>query len=196
MLKNRLVFILCICILTPSFLQAEEPDPVVQTIEKAMEEYKKQDFTNAASSLDYASQLIRQKKGEALGKLLPAPLEGWTAEEGKSQVTAASIFGGGLTAEQTYLKEDASVKISIITDSPLLQSMIMLFSNPMFASSVGQFELINGYKGIVKYQDGSGDVNIVINNRFLVTLNGQNVTREELMSYANAIDLKAIGSLP
>ena len=196
MLPFRLIFILCLCIMTPSFLLAEEPDPVIQTIEKAMEEYKKQDFTNAATSLDYASQLIRQKKGEALGKLLPDPLDGWTAEEGTSQVTAASIFGGGLTAERTYQKEDASVKISIITDSPLLQSMIMMFSNPMFASSVGQFELINGYKGIVKHQDGSGDINIVVNNRFLVTLKGESVTREELMDYAKAVDLQAIGSLP
>ncbi len=196
MLKTRLIFILCVGILIPSFLQAEEPDPIIQTIEKAMEEYKKQDFTNAASSLDYASQLIRQKKGEALGKLLPAPLDGWTAEESKSQVTAASLFGGGLTAERTYRKEGASVKISIITDSPLLQSMIMMFSNPMFASSVGQFELINGYKGIVKHQEGSGDVNIVINNRFLVTLSGRKVTREELMAYAKTIDLKAIADLP
>ncbi|MEN8200652.1 MAG: hypothetical protein ABFR63_11335 [Thermodesulfobacteriota bacterium] len=196
MCKKRVLLLLSILLLTPSFLGAEEIDPVSQTIEKAMEEYRRQDFTNAANSLDYASQLIRQKKGEALGKLLPAPLTGWSAGESSSQVTMASLFGGGLTAERRYTREDATVKISIITDSPLLQSMTMIFSNPLFASSAGQFELINGHKGIVNYQNGGGDINIVVNNRFLVTLNGRNVTREELMAYAQAVDLKGIAALP
>ena len=196
MAKNSIIFFLCLFIFTPSFLQAGEPDPVILTIEKAIEEYKNQDFTNAANNLDYASQLIRQKKGEALGKLLPEPMDGWTAGEVKSQVTAASLFGGGLTAERRYMKENASVKIAIITDSPLLQSMIMMFSNPMFASSMGQFELINGHKGIVNYQNNKGDINIVVNNRFLVTVNGSSVSREELLDYAKAIDLKAIATLP
>ncbi|MEN8200787.1 MAG: hypothetical protein ABFR63_12025, partial [Thermodesulfobacteriota bacterium] len=196
MYTNSLRLLLCILLFTPSFLMAGEADSVVQTIEKALEEYKQQDFTNAANSLDYASRLIRQKKGEALGKLLPEPLAGWTAGESSSLVTMASLFGGGLTAERTYVKENASVKISIVTDSPLLQSMIMMFSNPIFASSTGQFELINGHKGIVNYRNGGGDINIVVNNRFIVTLNGRDVTREELMNYARAIDLNAIAALP
>ncbi|MBU1138459.1 MAG: hypothetical protein KKD01_11255 [Proteobacteria bacterium] len=196
MLKNSVRLLLCIFILTPSFLMADEPDPVIQIIEKALDEYKNQDFTNAATSLDYASQLIRQKKGEALSKLLPEPMEGWTANEGKSQVTAASLFGGGLTAERTYRRENSTVTISIVTDSPLLQSMIMMFSNPIFASAAGQFELINGYKGIVSYEGNGGKINIVLNNRFVVTLDGQLVTREELMDYARKIDLKSIANLP
>ena len=196
MSQKKILLLLAFFLTIPSFLQAAEPDPVIQTIEKAIEEYKNQDFTNAASSLDYASQLIRQKKGQALTKLLPAPLNGWTAKDGTSQVTAASLFGGGLTAERTYKKDNSSVKISIVTDSPLLQSMIMMFSNPMFASSMGQFELINGHKGIVNFQNDQGDINIVVNNRFLVTLKGSQLSREELMNYAKAIDLKAISSLP
>ncbi len=74
--------------------------------------------------------------------------------------------------------------------------MIMMFSNPMFASAAGTFELINGYKGIVSYQENSGNINIIVNNRFLVTLDGRNVSREGLMNYAKAIDLKGIATLP
>lgn len=195
--QRHFITLLFICILLPpSLLHAKEPDPVIQTIEKAMEEYKNKDFSNAASSLDYASQLIRQKKGEALAELLPAPLSGWTADDGESQVTAASLFGGGLSAEKKYSKEESVVNITIVTDSPLMQSMVMMFSNPIFAASAGKFELINGYKGIVNYQNQGGDINIVVNNRFLVTLKGRNVSRDDLMAYANSIDLKAIASLP
>jgi hypothetical protein len=194
--KKYFIILLCTFMLAPTFIHAKEADPVIQTIEKALEEYKKDDFSNAASSLDYASQLIRQKKGEALGKLLPSPLDGWTADEGKAKVTAASLFGGGLTAEKNYMKDDSVVNISIVTDSPLIQPMIMMFSNPIFAGSAGQFELINGYKGIVNYQNNGGDINIVVNNRFMITLKGRNVSREDLTNYAKSIDLKAIASLP
>ncbi len=198
MYKNtqHLLILFCILFILPVTVQAVEKDPVIQTIEKALSEYKNNDFSNAASSLDYASQLIRQKKGEALAKLLPAPLEGWSANEGSAQVTAASLFGGGLTAQKKYTKDASVVDIAIITDSPLLQSMIMMFSNPIFAASAGQFELINGYKGIVNFQNNGGDVNIVVNNRFLVTLKGRQLTRDDLINYAKTIDLEAISKLP
>lgn len=198
MYKNtkRTLILFCILFVFPITGQAVEKDPVIQTIEKALSQYKGNDFSNAASSLDYASQLIRQKKGKALAKLLPAPLDGWTANEGSAQVTAASLFGGGLTAQKKYTRDSSVVKISIVTDSPLLQSMIMMFSNPIFAASAGQFELINGYKGIVNYQNNGGDINIVVNNRFLVTLKGRQLTRDDLINYAKAIDLEAISKLP
>lgn len=194
--KTTTAIILCLCLLTPSFIIAEEQDPVLQTIEKALQEYKDNNYSNAATNLDYASQLIRQKKGEALATFLPEALEGWIASEGTSQVTAASLFGGGLTAERAYTKDAAKVNIAILTDSPLLQPMIMMFSNPIFAASAGQFELINGYKGIIKYQNDSGDVNIVVNNRFLITVKGLRVTRDELMTYAKNINLQGIANLP
>ena len=101
--KYQIIFF-CIFMFIPTLVQGEEKVPVVQTIEKALDEYKSNDFSNAASSLDYASQLIRQKKGEALSKLLPEPLTGWTADASSSRVTTASLFGGGLTAERTYTK--------------------------------------------------------------------------------------------
>jgi len=183
-------------VFVPLSVHSEEQDPVIQTIEKALDEYKNQNYSNAATNLDYASQLIRQKKGEALSAFLPEPLEGWTASESKSQVTAVSLFGGGLTAEQGYSKDDSEITIAIITDSPLLQPMIMMFSNPIFAASAGKFELINGYKGIIKHQNKNGDVNIVVNNRFLVTVKGRNVSEEELINYAKNINLEGIAELP
>ena len=194
--KTCTTLLLCFCFFIPTALFAEEQDPVIQTIEKAIAEYKKQNYSNAATNLDYASQLIRQKKGEALSAFLPEALDGWTASESKSQVTAASLFGGGLTAERDYTKDDANVHVAIVTDSPLLQPMIMMFSNPIFAASAGRFELINGYKGIIKHQNNSGDVNIVVNNRFLVTVKGRNVDEDTLVNYAKHIDLKGVAELP
>ncbi len=196
MTRKTQILLFCLFICVPSLVQSAEKDPVIQTIEKALDEYKNKDFSNAASSLDYASQLIRQKKGDALSKMLPEALPGWKADDGKSTVTAVSLFGGGLTADRTYTKDSSVIKISVVTDSPMIQSMMMMFSNPIFASSAGKFELINGYKGIVNYQNSGGDISIIINNRFLVTLKGKNVTRDDFLSYAKAIDLKGLAVLP
>ncbi len=196
MLKFHLGLLICFCIVILSHPVLAEDDPVIQIIEKALAEYKKQDFTNAATNLDYASQLIRQKKGEALGDLLPEPLSGWTANESSAEVTTAALFGGGLSAERVYSKKNAQVTISILTDSPLMQSMIMMFSNPIFAAASGQFELINGHKGIVSHKNNSGNIDIIINNRFLITLQGRAVSRDDLLSYARAINLEAVAALP
>ena len=189
------ICLFCSFLTLPGISLAEQ-DPVIKTIEEALAEYKKQNYSGAVTSLEYASQLVRQKKGEALAAFLPQPMEGWTADEGESQVSTASLLGGGLTAERNYSKAESTITIAIVTDSPLLQPMIMMFSNPIFASSAGRFELIKGYKGIVKYQNNGGDINIVINNRFLATIKGKQVTEKELLDYANSIDLKGIAALP
>lgn len=193
--KIFILLLLLDFILGPGTCRAEPMDPVTQTIEKALSSYHNNDFRSASSDLNYAIQLIRQKKGEALTLLLPPPLGGWTTARGSSRVTAASLFGGGLTAKKTYIKDDSVVEISIGTDSPLMQSMILMFSNPLFALAAGEFELINGYKGIVNYQFDNGDITIVVNNRFLVNLTGRRVSRSDLLDFARSISLQEISKI-
>jgi len=174
-------------------------DDVIDSINEGMEFYNEGDYAEATSSLNYAVQLIQQKKGEALAKLLPEPLDGWTAGEAQSQAAGAAMFGGGVTAEREYTKDNALVTISIMSDSPMLQSVMMLFSNPMFATADGgKMERIGRQKAIVKYTpaDKAGDLQMVVNNRFLVTVEGNDISRGELLGYAKAIDLKKMAALP
>ena len=69
-------------------------DDITDSIEEAIEYYKEGDFVEAANSLDYASQLIRQKRGGNLEVFLPEPLAGWSAEDIKSKAAGAGYFGG------------------------------------------------------------------------------------------------------
>jgi hypothetical protein len=174
-------------------------DDVINSINEGMDFYKNGEFAEATSSLNYAVQLIQQKKGEALGGLLPEPLDGWTASEAQSQAAGAAMFGGGVNAEREYSKGNSRISISIMSDSPLLQSVMMMFSNPMFATADGgKMERINRQKAIVKYSpaDKSGELQMVVNNRFLVTVEGSDISREELLEYATAIDVKKMADLP
>ena len=188
-----IVFLLSISL--PAMSRAAE-DPVMKTIDEAVQHYKDGQFSSAVTSLDYASQMIRQKKGEALEKLLPEPLEGWSAEHADSKAMGAAMFGGATTAERRYIKNDSSVTIKFSTDSPMMQSMLMMFSNPIFAASAGKIELINGQKAIVDFKESSGNINIVIGNNILITIEGNSIKRDDLLAYAGKIDMARLTKLP
>lgn len=171
-------------------------DEVEDSVKEAMEYYKDGDFSSAAGSLEYAAQLIRQKKGGQLEAFLPQPLPGWTAEEASSQALGAAMLGGGVTAERTFNKGESRITVQIITDSPMMQGMMMLFTNPMFAASDGgKLEKIKGQKAIVKHSAGDGDVKIMVANRFLVSIEGSAITKDDLKAYAKAVDYKKLAAL-
>lgn len=182
-------------------------DDVLDSIKEAVDFYKEGSYSEAVSSLNYASQLISQKKAGVLEGLLPAPLDGWIRENTESQAVSSSMFGGGIGANANYAKKTGQddeydfprVQIKIAADSPVLQGMMAMMSNPMFmGSDGGKLERIKGQQAVVKYdaQNLSGDINITVSQRFLVTLEGNNVTKEDLMAYANSIDYKKLATLP
>ncbi len=174
-------------------------DEIVRSIEDALRQYKSGEYSAAVGSLDYAAQLIRQKKGGKLQSLLPKALPGWRVSDSNAQAVGAAMFGGGVSAERQYQKGSSIVTVTIVTDSPMLQSMMMMFSNPMFATSDGgRLETIGGQRAIVKYgsSDREGEITIVVANRFLVTVSGEGVSKKDLIDYAKGIDYKKLAALP
>lgn len=174
-------------------------DDVIDSINEGLKYYKNGSYSQAAESLNYASQLIQQKKGESLKSLLPELLKGWDAQEADSQAMGTAMMGGGLSASRSYTKGDSSVEVRIMTDSPMLQAMMMMFSNPMMAASDGgKMEKISGQKAIVKYQQSerSGEINIMAANRFLVTVEGYDISVQDLKAYAGALDYNKLAALP
>jgi len=170
-------------------------DEITDSIDEAIEYYKEGDFVEAANSLDYASQLIRQKRSGNLEAFLPEPLAGWSAEDVKSKAVGAGYLGGMISANKKYRKDQSSVTIEIITDSPALQSMVMMFSNPAYASADGgKLTKIKRQKAIIKYTPSrkNGEINIVVAKQYLVTIKGQKVEESDLVDYASAIDYKKL----
>ena len=173
-------------------------DDVTDAINEALQNYNDGKFSDAMTSLNYASQLIGQKKGGDLQSFLPQPLGGWEAEEATSQSMGAAMLGGGVSAERQYNKGSSSVRIQIVTDSPMIQSMMMMFGNPMLAGADGgKMEKISGEKAIVKYNaaEKTGTITLVIANRYLVTLDGNDAALEDLKAYAGKIDYKKLAAM-
>jgi len=176
-------------------IAAEDQDDVLTTVNEAVKQYKAGDLAGAASNLDYASQLVRQKKSERMKDLLPEPLAGWEGKPANAQTLGTAVFGGGVTVSREYKKGDAKVFIEIVSDSPVLQSVMMMLNNPMFAgASGGNLKTIKGQRAIIKYDNGkrSGDVNIVVAGRFMVTLKGTRVDQQTLIDYAEAVDFVSL----
>lgn len=174
-------------------------DDVVNTLNEAIKSYESGEYGVAADDLNYALQLIQQKKGKRLEAYLPEALPGWSAKKAESQAAGAGMFGGGITASREYKKDSSNIKVELITDSPLLQSMMGIFSNPMFATADGgKLQRINREKAIVKFNEERqrGDISIVVDKRFLVKVEGQKVSLDDLESYAKAIDFKKLEKLP
>ncbi|PIE69245.1 MAG: hypothetical protein CSA21_03045 [Deltaproteobacteria bacterium] len=172
-----------------------EDDDVLTTVEEAVKQYTAGDFAAAASNLDYASQLVRQKRSEITKRLLPKALPGWQAGEPESQTVASGVLGGGVTVSREYTKGPATITIEIVSDSPVLQSVLMMINNPLFAGAGGgKLERVNTQRAVVKYDgdDKSGELFIVVNNQFLVTVSGKAVERRDLLDYAGALDYFAL----
>ena len=199
MLRMSKIFRMCFIALFISSLfftsGAVFADEITDSIEEAMEYYKESNYVEASNSLDYASQLIRQKRSGNLEALLPEPLTGWSAEDVKSQAAGPGYLGGMISAKRKYKKDKSSVTIEIITDSPALLSMVMLFSNPAYASADGgKLTKIKRQKAIIKYHPSNknGEINIVVAKQYLVSVKGRNIDKNDLVDYASAIDYKKL----
>jgi len=168
-------------------------DDITDTMEDAMSAYKEGNYVQAQEDLTYAMELLKQKKGETIQGFLPDALDGWKAEEAKSESAGSGMLGGGSTTSRTYTKDKSKIVISVVADSPLLQGLGSLLGNPMFNSG-GKLKRINREKATIKYntKQKSGDITIMLDKRFLITVEGSKVTEDELVEYAKAIDFKKI----
>ncbi len=168
-------------------------DDISDTMEDALASYKKGDISGAKEDLTYVLELLKQKKGDDMKAYLPDALDGWKAEDAKSETAGSGMLGGGTTLSRTYTKDKSRIVIEIVTDSPLLSGLGSMFANPMFSSG-GKLKRINREKAMIKYDKKreAGDISLMIDKRFMVTVKGSKVTEDELIEYTRAIDFKAL----
>ncbi|WP_339133042.1 MAG: hypothetical protein WGN25_11735 [Candidatus Electrothrix sp. GW3-4] len=193
-----LSFFLTCFLSQPVFSQEsqEEADDVLTTVQEAVKQYKLGEFAGAISNLDYATQLIRQKRSERMKALLPEPLSGWQAKPATAQALGTAVFGGGVTVSRDYYTDKgATLSIEIVSDSPVLQSIMTMLNNPMFAGAAGGIiKTISRQRAMIKYddKDRKGEIDIVVASRFMVTIKGHGVEQEMMLKFAESIDFNAL----
>jgi len=184
------------CFFSQPVVAQEENDDALTTINEALKQYKLGEFAGAISNLDYATQLIRQKRSERMKSLLPEPLSGWQAKPATAQALGTAVFGGGVTVSRDYYTDQgASLSIEMVSDSPVLQSIMTMLNNPMFAGAAGGIiKTVKRQRAMIKYdeKDRKGEIDIVVASRFMVTVKGHGVERETLLKFAESIDFDGL----
>ncbi len=200
-IASFVILLLALPAALPAAEEKKEKDDVLDAVQEAIELYKDEQYTEAAEMFGYAAQKTRQKKGELLLVGMPEALDGWEAEKAKVQSAGAAFLGGGIIVTQKYKKDRSNIEITIAADSPMIQSTLMMLTNPMFAQGgdgQGQLERIKGHKAVVKYQDKRerGEANVVVKKRYMVTVKGRQVDRDTIIDYAKGVKYKELLKIP
>ena len=170
-------------------------DDVLDSINEAIEYYKEKDYLEARSSLEYAVQLLGQLRSEGLQAFLPKPLSGWEAGDANIQNVSPTMFGGMTGASRSYRKGESLIKVEILGDSQMMQSMMSIMANPMYGSADGgKLKKIKRQKAVIKYypSKSKGEVVITVAKKYVVKLDGRKVKEQDLIDYASVIDYKGL----
>jgi len=183
--------ILCCGLLIACVAPACAADDIVEAMEAARKAYQAGDMTAAKQSLDLASQLVGQKNAESFVALLPGPLPGWKAEQAQANAVGQVGFGAS-TASRSYTNDKGdSVEVQITGDSALVAQFGALVNNPAIAGAMGKIIKVGSQRAI---QTREGDINIVVANKFMVSVSGSADAPTKL-SYAQAVSLDKLAKM-
>lgn len=164
---------------------AAAADDVLDAIEQARQAYRSGDLASAKQSLDVASQLIGQKNADNFAALLPNPLPGWRAERAQTTAISAAVFGASVASRSYSNDKGETIEVQITGDSALVMQFATFFTNPQIAGAIGKLIRVGGQRAI---QTADGDINMVIANKFLVTVQGTGSASDKI-AYAQAVDV-------
>ena len=175
-------------------------DQISDQIESARKLYRDGRYSRAVSELKAAAAEIQLLQADKLKKALPKPLSGWSADEPTSVRAGMQFLGGGIAiVRQYHLKEsEGEIEIGVVTESPLLQSVMMFLSNPLFIAEDRSKETINlgNYSGIVEFSEGKGELDLLVGTKTLVTVKGSSIEDTKILKkYAEKIDFDIIKSV-
>jgi len=171
--------------------QPAAADDITNAIDQGRKAYQAGDLAGAKQSLDLASQLIGQKNAEAFGKLLPAALAGWKAEELQTASLGAVGFGAS-TASRNYTNAKGdNIEVQITGDSAMIMQFASVLANPQIAGAMGKIVMVGSQRAI---QNRDGDLHMVVNNKYLVVVQGSGSVNDKL-AYARAVDVARLSKL-
>jgi hypothetical protein len=182
--------LLCAAVLA-ALIPPAYADDISDAIEQGRKAYQSGDMASARQSLDLASQLIGQKNAEGFAALLPAALPGWKAEDAQTQSVGQLGLGVSVASRSYENAKGDRIEVQITGDSALLMQFITMLNNPAVAGAMGKIVRVGSQRAI---QTRDGDVNMVVANKFLVTVNGSADAASKI-AYAQAVDVAKLSKM-
>jgi hypothetical protein len=165
-------------------------DDVKDQINEALSAYDRKDLATATAALEAALGLLRQARAEVWKTVLPEAPQGWTAGEVELASMGVAMMGGGTTAKRDYTKGEETVEISLLSDSPMIQGMAMMFSGAM-AGPDNKLVVIDGRR--IMYSKSDNAYQTIVANKVLVKIEGsQGVDDQTLRSFLKAVKFAEI----
>ena len=123
--------------------------------------------------------------------LLPAALPGWTAEKAETASVGVAMFGASSASRRYTGPNGNDVQVRITGDSAMVMQFAQLFMNPSIAGAMGKLIRVGDQRAI---QTNEGTVNMVIANKFLITVEGSADAAAKL-AYTQAIDVGKLSKM-
>jgi hypothetical protein len=165
-------------------------DAVTEALHAATAAYAQKNYAAALTALTTAATLVRQMKAELWKAVLPEPPPGWTADEAKVVTVGPAVLGGGVSVERHYRHGPDSVDLSLIADSPMLQSVAVLLGAGLLVSG-SELLVIEGQR--VAYDASDNTLQAIVADKVLVKLQGsRGVDKAALTALFTAIRLRDI----
>lgn len=155
-------------------------DTVPTRLDAARAAHAKGDLARAATELEAALAELQGRLGKMLGEFLPPAPAGWQAEPVEIQSLSGS--GGGLAVTRAYARDDNSLNVSLIIDSPAVGSAVaQLAAAPQPNArkvKVGAEDAVLRWDA----QGRNGEVLMVLGPRVLLQIEGDNLATSEVLS--------------
>jgi hypothetical protein len=172
-------------------LPALAADDILDAIDAARKAYQAGDMAGAKQSLDLASQLVGQKNAESFAALLPAALPGWKAEKVETTSVGVTVFGVTSASRRYTGPGDRDIEVRITGDSSLVVQFAQFLINPTIAGAMGKLIRIGDQRAL---QTSEGSINMVVADKFLVTVEGS-ADEASKLAYARAVDVGKLSKM-
>jgi len=172
----------------------EEPKGAVEALQQFADKAKDMQNKEPVDPIDFRK----------LKELLPEEISGFKRTEASGEKSGAMGFTIS-TAEARYKgDDDASVKVEIFDTGGVAGVATMALASWTMADIDKETETgyekttkLEGYKAFEKYnsQSKSGELNVLVADRYVVNVNGNNITVEQLKSILANLNLAKLADL-
>ncbi|HLQ37978.1 MAG TPA: hypothetical protein VK348_09260 [Planctomycetota bacterium] len=160
-----------------------------EALELAKKAFDGKEYGSAVSALQAAIRELQKLQRTAILAAMPKPA-GFTFKDEERNDEAANPFAGGmsvlgLTVDRHYTKgDDKHIDIEVMANSPMVQMMAVMFSNPALVKADGGEIVEYGvHKAILKKNgDNGNELTILMYDKHVIKATSGGITVEELLA--------------
>lgn len=207
-MKNQLFVLALLCVAVGLYncsgsktSEEKEAETATETAANSMEQAAKE-MQKAAEEMAGGGEKLPIVNFRDLKALLPESLAGMSRTEYEGEKVGMGGFEMA-NAKATYEKDDARVRVNISDTGGMGMAMMGLAAwasvsiDKETADGYERTSTIGGHKSFERYNRSSkdGELNVIVNKRFIVSVNGDNIEEKDLKNVLDGIDLDELAKL-